>query len=353
MISVSGSYVVVKNLTAQRGSGAGAYWTGPYGQLLNVLSQSNMQAGIYVSGNGHHCIVSNCDVYYNSMRNFQYASTSWATGLSAANGGPYSLLIGNRVWNNWGEGLSTFGTSNTLMVGNTVWDNKTDIYLSDCKYCLVSNNLVYASANNVFSNSMNQFGIGIDDETSNPPSSDNTIVNNLVYGCYNSFACWSGRLVNCTFAFNTFAEANNNGAAANIMIGSTASIANSVFENNIILQSNPAQSSMAYAGGSLSGLTFSHNLWSTQPVAAFRGTGDVNANPLLVKSGSTSAGKLNATWFLLMTNSPAISAGVTLPMVSTDFFGKARSQPPSVGGFEGSDRSVPAPTGLHVVSYTY
>lgn len=347
LVTVSGSYVVVQNLTAQQSTGTGFYLVGPYGQLLNVLSQSNKYAGVYVSAGGEHCVVSNCNVFYNSMRNFQFTNTAWSTGLSAANGGRYALLIGNRVWNNWGEGLSTFGTSNTLMVGNTVWDNKTDIYVSDCKYCLVSNNLVYASVNNVFSNSVNQFGIGIDDETSTPPSSDNVFVNNLVYGCYNSFACWSGRLVNCTIAFNTFAEANNNGAAANIMLGSTLSVSNSVFENNLILQSNVGQSSMAYAGGSLSGLTFSHNLWSTIPTAAFQGTGDVDADPLLAKSGSTAAGELSAAWFALGVGSPAIAAGLTLASVTTDYLGRTRPQSPSIGALEGAPNNAIAGT-LHI-----
>ncbi len=353
MITVSGSYVTVQNLTAQRGSGAGAYLIGPYGQLLNVTTRSNMQSGIYVSGNGHHCVVSNCDVYYNSMRNFQYTNSGWGTGLSAANGGLYATLVGNRVYNNWGEGLSTFGCSNTTLIANTVWDNKVNVYLSDCKYCVLSNNLIYSSPNNVFSNGPNQIGIYLADETQIPPSSDNTIVNNLVQGCYNNFACWSVNLVRDKIAFNTFADAQNHGASANFLIGSAISIVNSVVEDNIVSQSNLAQSSIAYGGVSLSGVTFSHNLWSTTPPTAFRATGDVIADPLLVKSGSTSAGQLSPNWFTLQSGSPAIGAGVAVSGFTKDYFGATRPNPPGTGAVEygSSLGSRPSPPDdLHVVS---
>lgn len=329
---VEGSNAVVQNITIKRSNWVGLALTGPYDQALGVNSQSNMENGIIVSGSASYSLVQGCQVYYNAKSNeqFQQLRGGWSTGLSAARGANNVTLRNNQVWNNWGEGLSTFEAQNTLIESNTVYDNQLNIYLSDTKFSVCRGNLVYCTPGNVCSN-VSQAGIALGDETYNPPSSDNTIVNNAVMGNAKNIYFWSGPsgggLVNVVIAYNTFADSVVE-TGLKLLTGTHT---NSVVENNIFLQEGTLPVAVVQ---NPQGITFSHNLWSKTPPASASGGGDVIGSPGLLKVSGTGPGQLSPGWFRIGASSPAAFAALPMGNVTVDFFGVPRGALPDIGAMQ-------------------
>ena len=332
LFSVSGTYVQVKNITVKRSNWMGLTLKGSYDQAMAVNSVSNMENGILLTQSADHGLVDGCTVFYNCKSNekFQKLRGNNASGLSAARGAANSTLRNNTVWNNWGEGVSTYETTYTVMQGNTVYDNQLNVYLSDVKFATLMGNLIYSTPNNPCANT-SQIGIGIGDETYRPASSDNRIVNNLLLGNSKNIYYWPGNkgggLVNVVVAYNTFV---NSSVESNLKLG-TGKHSNTVIANNIFVQDGSLQEAVV---ASTSGITFSHNLWSTPPVAAVRGEGDVIANPGLVKAGKRAPGKLTPKWFSITGSSPAVGKAGSLGKVTSDFFGNQRGNRPDVGALQ-------------------
>lgn len=329
---VQGSNAVVRNLTIRRSNWIGLALTGPYDQAFNINSQSNMENGIIVTGSADYGLVENCQVFYNAKSNEGFLATrgQWSTGLSSARGPSYVTLRGNQVWNNWGEGMSSFESLHTLMESNVVYDNQLNIYISDSKFTTCDGNIVYCTPGNVCSNT-SQVGIALADETFNPPSSDNTVINNLCLGNAKNIYFWSGGtgagLVNVVIANNTLA---NSSVETNLKLLS-GNHTNSVIEDNIFLQDGSFPVAVVQTP---QGITFTHNLWSKTPPAAAAGSGDVVGNPALAEIGPTGPGQLTPQWFIIPSTSPAVMRGVTPAPVETDFFGRARGLLPDIGAIE-------------------
>jgi parallel beta-helix repeat protein len=336
---VEGSNVVVQHITIKRSNWMGLALKGQYDQAIDVTAQANMENGILVTGNGSYSLVEGCTVYSNVMSNeqFQKSRGGWSSGLSAARGANNVTLRNNRIWNNWGEGLSTYEAKYTLMEGNTVYDNMLNVYLSDTKYSTLQRNLIYCTSNNLCSN-VSQVGIGLGDETYNPPSSDNKIVNNLLLGNAKNIYYWPGSsgggLVNVVIAYNTCVDSS---VETNLKLG-TGKHSNSVIANNIFMQ----EDSLAVAVVETArGLTFSNNLWSKRPLSAAAGRGDVIGNPHLFKTGNIGPGQLSAGWFRFPASSPAVGAAGRLGNLSVDFFGASRGDAPDIGAMQ--HRTTPPP----------
>jgi parallel beta-helix repeat protein len=332
LFSVAGSYVQVKNVTIKRSNWMGLTLRGAYDQAIAVNSVSNMENGILLTGNAEHGLVDGCNVYYNAKSNEEFRQTrnGWSSGLSAARGAVNSTLRNNTVWNNWGEGLSTYETTYTVMQGNKVYNNILNVYLSDVKFATLTGNLVYSTPRNPCAN-VSQIGIGIGDETYHPASSDNRIVNNLLLGNAKNIYYWSGNsgggLVNVVIAYNTLV---NSSVETNLKLG-TGKHSNSVIANNIFVQDGSLQEAVV---ADTRGITFSHNLWSRSPVAAVQGDGDVIANPGLVRAGKIAPGKLNPNWFTITGSSPAVGKAGSLAHEVSDFFGIARGNRADIGAIQ-------------------
>ena len=302
----------------------------------NVFSYSNMENGIIFQNAGSNGVAVNCRVFYNCMANENFTATrgNHATGLTAANGATGCTLgPGNIVWNNWGEGVSTFSVTGTTIIGNTIYDNATEAYLSDCRYVLFASNLVYSTANNICRNASSlrdQCGLMIGDEQQNPASFQNTIINNLFYGSYNNVYAWlTVGMTNNVFANNTFANAAA-GSDANVYILGTHSDGTG-WTNNLFVQNGSITNWLA---NSTNGMSFSHNLcWPSASISG-AGAGDVIANPTLVQSGGVGPGQLTYNWFRPQVGSAALAAGLALPSVTVDYLNVTRSSPPSIGAFE-------------------
>lgn len=344
LFQVVGNYVVVRDITVKNSNWEGLALSGHHNQGTNIKSHRNKEHGIVVSGD--YGLVQNCEVWWNSKsnENGKLERGNWASGLSAARHPRYVTLRNNRVWNNWGEGLSTFEADHTTMEDNVVYDNWLNVYISDATYVLFQRNLIYSTPGNPCTRPY-QIGIAMGDEKYNPPSSNNTVINNLVLGNSINFFSWLGvsgsGLVNALIAHNTFV---NSVSEANFKIdGGTHS--NTRIENNIIEQSDSL--SIAHIENSL-GLSFSHNLWSKIPPSSASGTGDVIGDPALAKTGGTDPGTLTPEWFKILPSSPARDRAKIVSEVPEDFFRKIRGANPDIGAHE-YDKPPNPPTGLRII----
>jgi hypothetical protein len=239
-------------------------------------------------------------------------------------------LRNNKVWNNWGEGMSTYETQHTLIEGNTIYDNQLNVYISDTRHATVRKNLIYSTPGNPCYRS-SQIGIALGDERYNPTSSDNTIVNNILFGNAKNLYYWpgvsGGGLVNVIIAYNTFV----NGTSETNLKFLSGDHSNTWIGNNIVLQED---SLPLITLSTANGLTFSHNLWSKSHPSAATGLGDIIADPELLKIGTTDPGQLAPAWFQISFDSPAKRAGVVMPTVDEDFSGAPRGEFPDMGAFQ-------------------
>ena len=303
LVSVNGSNTSVQQVTIRRSNWMGLSLKGAYDQAIGVTSEANMENGILASETGHDSLVQGCSVHENakSNENFQNTRGGWSSGLSAARGANNCTLRGNIVWGNWGEGVSTYEASYTLIESNTIYNNQLNLYLSDTTHSIARGNLIYSTpSNNPCANS-DQMGIGLGDETSNPASSDNMVVNNLLLGNQRNIYSWlggkRGGLVNVTIAFNTCANSSRD---TNLKILS-GKHSNTLVANNIFLQEDTLPVAIVPA---TQGITYSHNLWSKTPPSIAAGPGDVTADPQLLKIGTLAPGLLSSDWFLYTQTSP-------------------------------------------------
>jgi hypothetical protein len=333
LFGVTGHYIQVKDLEIRNSNWLGLVIKGFGGQAINVQSHHHMETGILLSGDYSSAI--SCKVWRNAKRNEDgrgYPNGGWASGLSAARHPSHASIRNCVVWNNWGEGLSTFESEFTVLEDNIVYDNQTNIYISDSIGCLCQRNLIYSTPNNSFSKSVGrQVGIMMGDEKYNPPSSDNTVINNFCVGNSKNFYWWQGSfgggLVNALIAHNTFV---NSVDSTNIQISRGTHI-NSQFINNIILQEDSLPVAIV---DTKVGFTYSHNLWSKKPPLNSSGDFDIIANPMIKRIGSVSQGLLTPEYFKISASSPARDHGISIGRVREDFFRSNRDNQPDMGGHE-------------------
>lgn len=353
LFNIDGNYVVARDLEVKNSAWMGVRLNGQYDQALRIKSHHNMENGILVTGN--YGLVENSEIWWNAKSNEYYTNTrgGWSGGLNAARHPQHATLRGNKVWNNWGEGLSTYEAEYTTLEDNIVYDNMKNVYFSDTQYAILRRNLIYCTPGNTLYNSA-QVGIAMSDEVYNPPSSNNAIINNFVMGCSGNLVHWgdSTGWDNHVIANNTFVNAVA-GDRTNFSVspgGFSQQHSNTRIENNLFLQED--SSAIATMIGP-SGLSFSNNLWSKTPAEAAQGTGDIIADPKLAKTGSTAPGQLTADWFKLLSNSPAINKAKVITEVTEDYFKTVRGSSPDIGAHEyvsGTPDATPpaAPTGVRI-----
>ncbi|HEX8923777.1 MAG TPA: right-handed parallel beta-helix repeat-containing protein, partial [Patescibacteria group bacterium] len=210
----NGNYVTLQDLEIRNSYGMGLAVIGSHGHIINVYSHHHMENGILIMGD--YGIVENSTVSFNCQSNINGSRTRdgyWASGLTAARDPTDSLsdhviLRHNKVFENWGEGLSSYEADSITMEDNVVYNNfSANIYISDTTNTTVQRNLVYETST-ASVNTGSRVGIMMGDEKQKPASRNNTIINNLVYGSYRNYYWWgqftNDGLVNDVIANNTF-----------------------------------------------------------------------------------------------------------------------------------------------------
>lgn len=190
---ISGIEVINSNINGAVLGGDGLQVIGAHNTVSNVNVHHVWQNGITV--NGDYNTVEYSTVWQASRENITSdASSGWGGGISASKNESSTALISgitsyatfryNVLYNNWGEGISLFEADHSVMEGNVSYDNWTiNLYLSDATNSLVKGNLVYYSDNPAIPIRDNvKLGIVLGDEVSSVPrSSNNVIIDNLVY----------------------------------------------------------------------------------------------------------------------------------------------------------------------------
>lgn len=293
-----------------------------------------------------------------------------------------SVARGNRVYNNYGEGLVAGRFSkNITLEDNVAYDNlHANIYLNSTDGPLVRRNLAYCTndqrfwrkgSNDSYSPSP---GIQIRDEafaniTPPPPvSTGQVVVNNIAIGCSNNFGVSTqredntGGLQNALIANNTFANARGETSLGinNVEFNGSASYTNSTFINNLVIQNTPGAILRVMGVSNMSSFTVANNLYSSNPPAGWfpNEPGRVVGNPRLTNPTPplpTMGNEPDPAHYRLTYDSPAFDVGQANATITEDFFGASRALtgPPDIGahelGYEGTiiieQEALPAAVG--------
>lgn len=337
LVSISGSYITFSGFEVSYSSYIGLIIKGTHDVVDRAYSHHNQQNGIIICGD--YNTVQNSRVWRNALANeYNASSGGYSTGLSAARDADgvtdYAVIRNNIVWENWGEGISTYEANQIIVDGNISHDNLTaNIYISDTTNAMVQNNLVYMDPSSYVYGKNSNVGIMMGDEKYTPPSANITVINNIAYGNHRNYMWWQGSqgggMNNVLIGGNTFVNGSGDGSNGNSnVIICPGPHQNVRFEDNIIQQDSSIE--LLGAASIPDGVTYSHNLWSRTPRSYASGPGDVIGNPLLAKTGSPFA----AAWFALTSGSPAIQHGLILSQLLLDFARATRGSPPDIGALQ-------------------
>ena len=285
-----------------------------------------------------------------------------------------SVARGNRVYNNYGEGIVAGRFSERITLeGNVAYDNfHANLYLNSTTDPLVQRNLIYCTNNQAFwrKGSTESYrpapGLQIRDEQFNlgtqpPLSSGQVIINNLVVGCSTNFGVSTqrpgGGLNGALVANNTFVNAR--GATAvninNVELDGGADYVNSRFINNLILQQSSLGAILRVQGAAnFSTLTVADNLYSVTPPQGFFNNepGRIIGDPQLAVPNPplpTMGNSVNPADYQLTYASPAFDQGQAHAAIADDFFGQSRTDTglPDIGADE-----LPYEGTIHIVQAT-
>ncbi len=332
LMQIHGDWYVISQIELRYGSYAGLNIIGDHNTVRNLYFHHNKGAGAFASG--MYNTIENCRAYYNSMANrYGVMKNGWDFGISLCANARYSTVRGCTAWHNWGEGISIASGYYCTIEDCVSYDNfSVNIYLCQSLGGVVQRNLSYYTPGNplqAYTSSQN--GIYAGDEGNAPASSGNKIINNLCRGGDRCLLVSGDDLDHTLVAHNTFANAfrrvsERDGACVYFLSGASTG---GRFVNNIIYQ----EDSFPISHYEAAGISFDHNNWSRLPVAGVRGTGDVNADPQLSRSGSVLAGELGPGWFNITDGSPARGKAVPLSQVTEDFWRAPRGSAPDMGAF--------------------
>ena len=333
LLNITGDYIHISEIEVRNSTDWGIYIYGNYDVIDDVYVHHCTLAGIVIN-HGKHSTVQNSRVWRNSLINEYGHSNSWASGLSAARDGVSNVTIRkNIVWENWGEGISSYEADHITIEDNVSHDNySTNIYISDSTNVLCQRNFVYMNPESYVYGYGSNGGIMMGDEKYNPPSANITIINNIAYDNQGNFWWWQGLqgggMNNVLIANNTFVNGigDPNRGRGGVII-SAGDHQNVRFENNLVQQDGVLP---VIATVEQSGISYSYNLWSKTPWAPASGPGDIIGDPLLERSSSP----YDPAWYRLTVASPAINHALSIPEVLFDFFNLARDGSPDMGAIE-------------------
>jgi parallel beta-helix repeat protein len=351
LVNVGGTYIVLDGLEIRNSAGRGISLEGSHNTVQNCNVHNIQMEGIYSSGS--YSTIQNNKIWRASDVNYTHPGGDWPGAMSfgaafSPNTSPNITIRNNEIYQNSGEGILCMYTDNGLIEGNIVRDNwAEDIYLDQCSNTTIRGNLVYYTQDKQFWRNSNapKDGIAIANEAiqAYPIAHDIKIYNNIVVNTGNAITFWTGFAAgasakNATIANNTII--NNFTYGSGINIGAPASGAshqNTVIENNII-----SVGGTPLVSPSMTGLTYTRNLWSKKP--SVLGSGDMVGNPLLSDPAHSVNASIDPRWYTLTSSSPAKGKALVLSDVQTDYFGIGRDSSPDIGA---NEYTVTAITGEH------
>jgi hypothetical protein len=340
LITINADHITLSGFVVRHSYGKNIQNFGDYVRIENCESKFANRSGIS-NRYANYVDVFSCDIHDNGLMNYPrqdppYSDTgNWPSSLSYVSGSN-ARFIGNRVYNNHGEGIGSLGfppndhgTRNIEVRNNIVFDNwSVNIWMDHATNPIITNNIVYNSGHqprpDLTRSNPPCITFAEEDSFGNPGDLNGGLVaNNILIGCREGFLFWydspGSGLKNLTIANNTFI--NQKSTAINIQGGNHV---DTLFMNNIIY--DVSDNNLANVPGS--GITFSNNLWSSMPESDARAKdgsdkyGDPNLkNPNhLLFPGSVDPG-----WYQLTSESElAINSGHLVSVIPDDFWGAPR-----------------------------
>ena len=329
-------YVEISGLEIRNSTYNGILAWSDYVSLDNLSIHHTQSTGILVIGN--YSTIAHCHVYRTNLNNeYDLLPSNWGAGIEIAGNSitipQYGVIRNCTVWENWGEGINTHRSNGVIIEDNIVHDSlSANIYISDATNTLVQRNFVYLNPDSYIFGYGSQVGIMMGDELYQPPSANNTIINNVAYGNNRNFYWWQGSegggMINLLIANNTFVNSVGTSGVKFIKPIDDPS-EGSYFINNIIQQDGELPIILVW-GVDDPELHFSNNLWSKTPPSNAAGANDIIGNPQLVYGDNPFV----INWFMLTGLSPAIGGALPLPDVTLDYFVHIRDSFPDMGAIE-------------------
>jgi hypothetical protein len=270
-------------------------------------------------------LVQNNTVYRSSLVNqARTMQGGWGMGIQAMRASN-TTFVGNRVYNNYGEGIGCVLATKCVARRNILNDNySVEMYMDNATDSIFERNHIYNTGNQDFHRQVGNSwrpaaGIQMANEnygSSSNPLANNIIRNNIVIGTHAGF--WygdygnGGGLKNVQVVNNTFYKSD----WALLVVDPSPQHSNTIFANNIFYQVNAWP--MTYLS-SQPGLSFQNNLWFGGVPGAAAGANDVYSNPILTNPGS-----LKTDDYKLKSGSPAIDKGIGSVAPDIDYFGAPR-----------------------------
>lgn len=349
-LEVRASYVEVSGLETRNANDICVNLAGTNITVNGLVVHDCANHGIQAN-NSSIIKILNSRVYRNVLSNYaRMLASGWGSGIKVRESNDV-LIQGNRVYNNYGEGMGTRGV-NVKIRANVVFNNYSVNIYTNSENAVIEQNFVYCTANTGFErNGLPAVGIGLGEEYFagwGARLKNARVLNNIVAFCRNGVrymgadpSLIGGGLKSAVIAYNTLYGSTN--AALSIAYASAQS--GSVIANNIIWQ---AQNNLTAIDNPV-GLTFQNNLWKVAPSSAFRSPGDRYGEPKFLTTPGYTAESYRPS-----ATSPAAkaAANIGIPM---DFFAKPRGPVFDIGAIQFSststsssilDVSSPTPTSL-------
>lgn len=334
---VGGDYITLSGFVATGGTNNGVDFRGDYGIVENMTITNIQESGIYFVGD-YGQILTNSVAFTCNVNNRLLGPgvSGWPAAIGICNQtvgvgnvNLSTIVRGNVVFDNWGDGINAFQVDGTIVENNVAYDNfSTCFYIDTARNVIFRNNLAYCTTNVIPSYQPCDL-LAMDTETaSKPPSCNALVVNNMfaAFGWANNVSVWGWSVqpntgvIGDLFANNTFVNAT-------LQLGVSSATNNyaSRFQNNIFYSGSGnaiiTRSSSSFKGN---GMSFSNNVWSSLLGSSYSwatNSGDFVGDPKLALTGPTNAGQLSAMYFALTTNTPAaVSNGLAIYGV-TDYYG--------------------------------
>ena len=334
-LDVRASYVTVNSLAIRNSATVCVNLVGSNITVNNLAVYTCSSHGIQAN-NSSYITILNSRVFNTVLSNVTRALASgWGSAIKVRESNTV-LIQGNRVYNNYGEGMGTRGTNITIR-GNTVYNNFSVNIYTNSENALIEKNFVYCTPKSGFERSgLPAVGIGLAEEYFagwGARLKNARILNNIVTFCRNGVrylgadeGVVGGGLKSALIAYNTLYGSTN--AALSIVYESSQS--GTLIANNIIWQ---AQNKLT-AIENPRGLQFRNNLWKVAPLAAFRGLGDRYGDPRFATTP-----EYTARSYRLSNTSPAANAAANIG-IPYDFYAVARGPAFDIGAIQFSSPPV-------------
>lgn len=334
LVYIASNYFVFQDIELRNAKGNGISLENCSNVTIsNITVHDSVNSGMCI-GKGdlastHHITVQNSTVYNNCHMNDPHTLNGGWPGALVVGGGNNVTFKNNTVYKNQGEGMIFYLADSCRATSNISHDNYgPNMYIDNATNCVIERNMLYSTNDPAYFRGGTPCA-GI--QFANEPyaiqniSHDISIINNILVsnnvGFYYGSYGLGGGLKNFTFANNSIYMSR-----AEMIHVDADTHSNAIFSNNISYQRTGGTQTVL--PGTLTGISFSKNLWNGAPAGSAAAAGDINADPKFVNAGSTVA-----TDYSVQAGSPVKSAGATLASVTNDFAGTARSQPMDVGAF--------------------